>query len=241
MIENEAIADLLNVKRVTEPELMDDPMQVEIYACADFSEGDKSFLSSIEQCLIDAHKTVDIGTTFVDLGCGPGNITDLIARRWPKARVIGVDGSEFMLSAARRRQSQLPFSLSGLSYRCLEIRDLGNKSTFFDLSADVLVSNSLLHHLHDPSHLWKAVKSIANQGAIVLHRDLRRPFNPNEAVLLQEKYLPNAPEVLIRDYLASLHAAFTIDEVRIQLDNIGLERFKVRELDDRYLEVIGIF
>jgi trans-aconitate 2-methyltransferase len=39
-----------------------------------------------------------------DLGCGPGNNTELIARRWPEARVIGVDNSSDMIVAARERE-----------------------------------------------------------------------------------------------------------------------------------------
>jgi trans-aconitate 2-methyltransferase len=38
----------------------------------------------------------------VDLGCGPGNSTAVVARRWPGARVIGIDNSPTMLAAARR-------------------------------------------------------------------------------------------------------------------------------------------
>jgi trans-aconitate 2-methyltransferase len=37
----------------------------------------------------------------VDLGCGPGNSTELLRRRWPRATVIGVDSSAEMLSAAK--------------------------------------------------------------------------------------------------------------------------------------------
>lgn len=37
----------------------------------------------------------------VDLGCGPGNSTQLLARRWPHARVEGVDSSPTMLARAR--------------------------------------------------------------------------------------------------------------------------------------------
>jgi trans-aconitate 2-methyltransferase len=39
----------------------------------------------------------------VDLGCGPGNSTELLARRYPNAHVLGVDNSEAMLTEARER------------------------------------------------------------------------------------------------------------------------------------------
>ena len=38
--------------------------------------------------------------TVVDLGCGAGNLTVLLAQRWPGARVLGVDSSEEMVRAA---------------------------------------------------------------------------------------------------------------------------------------------
>ncbi len=39
----------------------------------------------------------------VDLGCGPGNSTELLAHRFPDAEVVGIDTSDAMLEAARRR------------------------------------------------------------------------------------------------------------------------------------------
>ena len=43
----------------------------------------------------------DAPATVVDLGCGPGNRTALLAQRWPGARVTGLDSSPEMVEAAR--------------------------------------------------------------------------------------------------------------------------------------------
>ncbi len=50
-----------------------------------------------------AHVAIEAAEHVVDIGCGPGNSTALLAQRWPQARVEGFDNSPAMLSAARER------------------------------------------------------------------------------------------------------------------------------------------
>ncbi len=43
----------------------------------------------------------------VDLGCGAGNVTQLLAARWPSAQIYAVDSSAEMLEQARARSSEI--------------------------------------------------------------------------------------------------------------------------------------
>lgn len=51
----------------------------------------------------------------VDLGCGPGNSTELLAQRFPEARITGIDNSQAMLAAARQRLPQAGFALADIA------------------------------------------------------------------------------------------------------------------------------
>ena len=48
-----------------------------------------------------AQVPLDAPSHVVDLGCGAGNVTAILHRRFPQAAVLGVDGSAAMLAKAR--------------------------------------------------------------------------------------------------------------------------------------------
>ena len=58
---------------------------------------------------------LDTVTCGIDLGCGPGNSTELLVRRFPQAQVTGTDNSEAMLVSARERLPQARFELGDIA------------------------------------------------------------------------------------------------------------------------------
>jgi 2-polyprenyl-3-methyl-5-hydroxy-6-metoxy-1,4-benzoquinol methylase len=215
--------------RVCEPELMDDAEQALAYAQADFSAGDQALVERLDQLF-----PAGLGARLLDLGCGPGNISFLLAERHGQATVLGVDGAEAMLTLARQRLQQQPLLVGRLGFRqaLLPCPELAG-------GFSAVVSNSLLHHLHNPRVLWEALRQLAAPGACIYMKDLRRPSSSGAAEQLRQHYLAEAPPVLQRDYVASLHAAFRPEEVQQQLVAAGLKGLRVEPLEDRYLEVWG--
>lgn len=226
------------MERIPEPELMDDAAQVEAYAAADFEASDAAMLERLAHLCGD-----DPGLRLVDLGCGPGNITFRLAHRWPEASVLGLDGAPRMLAVARERLAAAPPELAE-RLRFGQVRlPLAARGSLAP-SFTAVVSNSLLHHLHDPAVLWQAVARLGAPGAWVYLQDLRRPASPEAVEALVGSQTEGAPEVLRHDYRASLHAAFSVAEVRQQLEcavlaHACLAGLQVAPRQERYLEVWG--
>lgn len=94
----------------------------------------------------------------VDLGCGPGNLTSLLAERWPAASVTGIDSSEDMVRAA----SDSP-AAERVSFHRADLRDW--LATVAPGSVDVLVSNATLQWVDGHLDLVPAlVASLAPGG-----------------------------------------------------------------------------
>ena len=226
------ILDLM--QRIPEPELMDEVGQVLAYAQADFAASDAAMVERLAQLCGE-----DPGTTLVDLGCGPGNISLLLADRWPAAKVLGLDGAPRMLAVALERLAGASPDLAArlrFEQALLPLAAAGELEAHFS----AVVSNSLLHHLHDPAALWQTVALLGAPGAFVYVQDLRRPDNGEAVEGLVAAEMASAPEVLRRDYRASLHAAFTVVEVEQHLEQAGLAaQLQVAPRQERYLEVWG--
>jgi SAM-dependent methyltransferase len=220
------------MRRVTEPELMDDPSQAEAYAAADFAEAH----GRIVEGFAETFPGVEITGNVLDLGCGPGDISFRFAARFPDCTVIGVDGSAAMIELARQRQ--LRETALGERVRFIEGRIPGAPIPAMQFSA--IISNSLLHHLHRPAVLWETIVAHTFAGTRIYVADLCRPQTTAMARRMVDIYAAGEPDILRRDFYHSLCAAFEPVEVEAQLEAAGLTGLAVAVISDRHLVVHGV-
>jgi len=107
-----------------------------------------------------------------DLGCGPGNSTELLAERWPQGALVGLDTSPDMLAAARTRLPQAQF-------------DQGDLSAWRDGQADLIFANAVLQWI--PRHI-AVMAELARQLAPLGCLAVQMPDTENEPshVLMRE-------------------------------------------------------
>lgn len=218
------------MKRIPEPELMLGEEQARAYAEGDFEEPHGRFME-----LFGERFTSDSIEGYVlDLGCGPADISLRFAVRYSRCHIHGVDGAEAMLTFGHQaiRRERLEQRIE-LVQRLLPTAELPRERY------DVIISNSLLHHLKDPRVLWNSIRQFAGPGALVFVMDLMRPESEARARELTELYASAEPEILRRDFHHSLLAAYREDEVRVQLEAAGLVHFSVTVVSDRHWVVWG--
>jgi ubiquinone/menaquinone biosynthesis C-methylase UbiE len=218
------------MERIPEPELMDDDEQARAYAQADFEAVNSAFVEDFRA----AFPWLPDSPFILDLGCGPGDIPLRLARAFPGALVQAVDGSPAMMALAHE-------AVAGTAE---EGRIMLVTSTVQDLEPPpmpfhAVVSNSLLHHLHEPECLWRAIARVAHDGTVVYIMDLQRPESAERASEIVAHYAADEPEQLRTDFYNSLLAAFTPEEVRDQLAAAGLEGLTVASASDRHLLISG--
>ncbi|WHZ22732.1 MAG: hypothetical protein OJF47_001844 [Nitrospira sp.] len=217
------------MKRVLEPELMDDMAQARAYAKADFAEENQGFVDRFREYFPDW-----TGGHVVDLGCGPGDIPIRFLRAFPGVRVTAVDASRPMLDLAAAAVSSAGLA-QNITLCCARFQtvDLAEQ-------ADAVLSNSLLHHVPNPLQFWFCLKQLAKPGACILVMDLLRPESPEAAQALVDQYASDEDPILKRDFYNSLLAAFTEDEVAGQLAEMNLSRLLIDVPDDRHWVVGGV-
>ena len=219
------------MERVPEPELMVHQSQVAAYANGDFSIPHNAFVEQFVRYFPDVRS--DVAGRCLDIGAGPCDITVRMARRFPQMVFTALDGSKGMLEAAKDRlaKEKLQDRVSLLQTRLPSSVPKG--------PYDFIISNSLLHHLHEPDVLWQSIIDAGHSGTKVLVMDLFRASSLEDAREKTQKYCAHEPKVLQEDFYNSLCAAFSLEEVFAMIKNHHLKGLRVETISDRHLVVYG--
>ncbi len=119
-----------------------------------------------------ARVDADAPRTVVDLGCGTGNVTQVLAARWGQAKIIGVDDSAEMLAQARSAHAGIDWRQEGIAVWQP------------DDSVDVLYSNAALHWLPDHAALFPRLMGYVAPGgylAVQMPRNFAAPSHASIA------------------------------------------------------------
>jgi ubiquinone/menaquinone biosynthesis C-methylase UbiE len=213
-----------DLPRVPEPEVMDDSSEVQAYSSA----ADEAYLSNIDDTFVD-HTLRLIGPKpgrALDIGCGPGQIVMKLSARLPRWKFFGIDRSLTMIHRARDvRDSWEPSKparemRSGNGYLHFLVGDAGTLP-FGNSSFDLVLCNSVLHHIANPSRLFAEIRRVAKPDGAILVRDLRRPSRFGFSFHVRW-YGRHYQGLMYKLYCDSVRAAYTREELSTILRQTGI-------------------
>ncbi|MGV3664872.1 MAG: class I SAM-dependent methyltransferase [Leptospira bouyouniensis] len=220
--------NLTYLPRIPEPELMNDSHQVESYANANFDSAHSLIIKQFQSRLPLNFSPRSV----LDLGCGPGDMSSRLLPFFPKANFTYLDGSKLMLKFCQKRL----FALIGekrnnkIIFKNELVQEFVPESSF-----ELVFSNSLLHHIHNPFEFWSAIQRSIDDDSFIFVCDLLRPNTLTELYHLVDRYAKDEPEVLKTDFLNSLLAAFRFEEVSDMIATIRLShKLNLEIISDRH-------
>ena len=99
---------------------------------------------------------MDAPERIIDIGCGPGNSTNVLKIRWPRAEITGLDSSQAMIAEARTKHPDIGWVQADAS------GDLSQLGTF-----DVVFSNAAIQWIPDQERLLPKMFGMLNLGGIL--------------------------------------------------------------------------
>lgn len=215
--------------RVLEPEVMDTRQDAEDYDAMDFREPNERFANDALELVhgVPHPRVLDIGT-------GTARIPLLMLDRHPTMEVLAIDLADSMLDVARRN-----VEAAGHQDRC-DLLLMDAKAMELPSSAgeprsiELVMCNSVAHHVPEPLHLFQEIARVAAPHAAILVRDLMRPDSEAAAREIVERVSPEANDHQKQLFFESLRAALTVEEVAGLARRAGLDDLRIEAISDRH-------
>ena len=210
------------MERVLEPEVMDSLEEAIEYDSMDFTEVNTAF----------ARSAAVLGPVFgnvLDAGTGTARIPIALSQLRPEWKLTCIDLSANMLKVATQNVERAGVR-SQISLELIDAKAMPYPDNYFDM----VISNSIIHHLPDPLPFLQEVKRVLKPNGAIFLRDLLRPEKPEIRDNLVKLYATDCNAHQKQLFSDSLQAAFTLDEVQIMVENAGLDGLRIYESSDRH-------
>ena len=214
---------IFELQRVAEPEVMDDSADVEAYSSA----AAQSHLNAIDDTFVD-HGLRLVGKRergrALDIGTGPGQIVLKLARRLTRWKFIGVDRSPNMIAQGIAVLGPAVDLAGRVHFHGAD----ANQIPFRDGSFDLVVCNSVLHHLAEPQKLLAEIARVTKPSGAILLRDLRRPSRLAYPFHVR-RHGRNYHGLMYKLYCDSVRSAYTVEELQRLLDSSLIKGARIFE------------
>lgn len=218
-----AVAMQSLASRTLEPEVMDTFEAAMMYDQMDHETVNRKF---VDDLLLGGKVSGEV----IDLGTGTALIPIELCERVDEVRVLAIDASGEMLDLARRR-----IEIAQMTQRIqLEQADCKSLKGFANAMADVVISNTVIHHLPDPALMVGQAVRLLRPGGRLFIRDLVRPATIGEVDALVTAHTAGETAEARAMFRDSLLAALTVDEARRMFAAFGLPPENVKMTSDRH-------
>ena len=210
------------LQRVLEPEVMDSADEAKAYDAMDHVAVNTRFCDDLLALRPAPARVLDVGT-------GTARIPIELCQRAPSCKVVATDLARHMLSRARHN-----VEAAGLGER-IELRHVDAKASGLPARAfDVVMSNSIVHHIPDPSAAIADMIARVAPAGLLFVRDLMRPVDDAAVHALVSTYARDEAPDARALFEASLRAALTVDELIAMLAPLGVPARSIGATSDRH-------
>ena len=213
------------MKRILEPEVMDTIEEAKAYDDMDFLEVNTAFVNRlIDLGISDGH--------FLDLGTGTARIPIILAKRVPNVQITAIDLSSNMLNIGQKHVNQ-----AELTNRILLKKADAKNLPYTNQSFDGVFSNSIIHHIPDPSSVILEIKRVLKPQGLLYIQDLLRLESTMAIEKIVDTYAKDETQYQRKLFRASLFAALTVDEVETIIKKTEVTNAKIAQISDRHWSI----
>jgi 2-polyprenyl-3-methyl-5-hydroxy-6-metoxy-1,4-benzoquinol methylase len=173
------------------------------------------FLSSL--------KKLNISGKYLEIGCGPGILTKMIARQHPTVIIIANDISTEMIELAKQDlDEELKTRIKYMVGNACKIESLKDLGKF-----DLIYSTFTMHHWENAKIAIQNLYSMLKENGLLYIHDLKRVF--------WLYYIKSQ-----NGFFSSIRASYKPREIREILNNIGINTYKIKTIFPYFMQAIVI-